>query len=54
LIDACSIEAMESGFKHVWYYSFRTKKLNKGLEFWKSGMSKKWYELIENVNKPKD
>jgi hypothetical protein len=40
--------------KHVWYYSFRSKKLNEGLEFWKSGMLRKWYELIKNINKPKD
>jgi hypothetical protein len=53
-IDACPIEAMESGVKHVWYYSFRSKELNKGLDFWKSGMSRKWYELIKNINKPKD
>jgi hypothetical protein len=54
LIDARPIEAIESGVKHVWYYSFRSKKLNEGLEFWKSGMSRMWYELIKNVSKPKD
>ena len=44
-IDARPVEAMKSGVKSVGYYSFRSKKFNEWLKFWKSGMSRKWYEL---------
>ena len=44
-IDARPVEAMESGVKGVGYYPFGPKKLDERLEFWKSGMSGKRYEL---------
>ena len=44
-IDARPVEAMESGVKSVGNYSFRSKKLDERLEFWKSGMLRKRYEL---------
>ena len=44
-IDARPVKAMESGVKSVGYYSFRPKKFDERLEFWKGGMSGKRYEL---------
>ena len=44
-IDARPVKAVESGVKSVGYYSFRSKKLDERLEFWKGGMSRKRYEL---------
>jgi hypothetical protein len=44
-IDERPVEAVQSRVKSVGYYLFRSKKLDKVLEFGKSGMSRKWHEL---------